>query len=480
VGTIKNPKRFSEQFGVPPKTLKSLGALDPVLNADTRLFIDPLLLQKSAQPEMREAWTDWDRHFGKLVALLQHAQDPSDPAWRAADKLLSFKEFKGTCLGYGSGSIRGSALPRTKRASIMKTARRIVELGILDPELFALIPLLEEGVGPDSISDMTSHVISYRLAQFTGRVLAGCNVPQLVFAFGEQKISLPVNPYESTTRAPVPVVLVPRDVLKDLPVALDRDDISRVVAENESLRARINATIGDALRRYSSKKKHELKAVVLNNREAFETLLAIFKAAPKSPYNLDVDPDGRVKWLDIGKRIATDFPVQLTLQTSDAEGVRQVVEQIMGNYKQVIEDQGIWKLLYETTGKPLHEHVAQKVFFVMADAYCKANNLDITPEANSGNGPVDFKLSRGYSTRVVVELKLSTNSKLSHGYSEQLQIYKRAERTDTGFLVVLDVGKGTKQLDRLLKLESQARINGEHHSPVTVIDAKPKKSASVR
>ena len=146
--------------------------------------------------------------------------------------------------------------------------------------------------------------------------------------------------------------------------------------------------------------------------------------------------------------------------------------------KNVIENQGVWKLLYDHVDKPLHEGVSQKIFFVAADAHCRANNIDITPEANSGAGPVDFKLSTGYHNRAVVELKLSTNSRILHGYTEQLEAYKRGERTDAGYLVILDVGGSSKQIDRVLKLEAAARAANTPHSPVTVIDATRKKSAS--
>src|SRR3981189_2601798 len=44
---IVNPKLFSQQFGVPKADIDNAGFLDPLLNADTKLFIDPLLLRKA-------------------------------------------------------------------------------------------------------------------------------------------------------------------------------------------------------------------------------------------------------------------------------------------------------------------------------------------------------------------------------------------------------------------------------------------------
>ncbi len=87
-----------------------------------------------------------------------------------------------------------------------------------------------------------------------------------------------------------------------------------------------------------------------------------------------------------------------------------------------------WKSLWYKN-KRLPEKYAQRLFFAVAYNYCKVNNLDITLEADSGTGPVDFKLSTGFDSRVLVEVKLSSNGKLVAGYQKQLESYKAAEET---------------------------------------------------
>jgi len=373
-------------------------------------------------------------------------------------------------------------LPQDVRHRILGTARRIVELGVRDPELFTLIPLLEEGVGPDSISDMTSHVIASRLAEFTQRVLQDVEIVREKFVIGGSDFQLPVNPFALDRGSSLPVVLVPLDVLRDLPVASNWNDIGRVSAENAALRNRINVAIGDIWARHSKQKKEELRESVLSSREAFDALLEALREMPRNAYDLDIDPAGRSNWLELGRQIAQRFPYQLALTKPDIGGLRQVVESIIERYQYLIENQGVWKLLYGPSGKPLHEGASQKVFFVTADSYCHASNIDVTPEANSGSGPVDFKLSRGYDARIVVELKLSTNPRLRHGYQTQLDAYMRGERTDVGYFVVLHVtsGRKSKQLDDILNLEAGARSAGQPHSPISVIDARPRASASRR
>jgi hypothetical protein len=74
----------------------------------------------------------------------------------------------------------------------------------------------------------------------------------------------------------------------------------------------------------------------------------------------------------------------------------------------------------------------QRLFFAVAYSYCDANNIDLSPECDAGSGQVDFKFSKGFDARVVVEIKLSTNPKVIAGYSMQLQTYMKAEETDRG------------------------------------------------
>jgi hypothetical protein len=52
-----------------------------------------------------------------------------------------------------------------------------VDLGITDPDLFILIPLLEEGVGPDLISNLTTNVIAAELGALTEVICKTLGIP---------------------------------------------------------------------------------------------------------------------------------------------------------------------------------------------------------------------------------------------------------------------------------------------------------------
>ena len=172
MGKIKNPVMFSEHFKVAPEAMARAGVLDSTLNADTRLFIDPLLLERSRHEEIAvDARRSYEEHYSKVIKFLNRSTRPNDVAWRSALHLLTFPEIEWTCLGYGVASISGSGSGAIMTQQYIATAREIVALGVEDPDLFAAMALFEEGVGADRISDMTTNVIFGDLLRFNERVL---------------------------------------------------------------------------------------------------------------------------------------------------------------------------------------------------------------------------------------------------------------------------------------------------------------------
>ncbi len=167
MGTIKSPLRFSEYFEISESVLTEAGVLNPTLNIDTKLFIDPLLVPHSRHPEISGTARDtYVHHFSQVVRLLSVSSRQDDVAWRNARRLMEFPEIKWTCLGYGANSVSGSGSGVFITNGIMSTAKEIVDLGVQDPDLFVALGVFEEGIGPDRISDMTTNVIFPGLLEF--------------------------------------------------------------------------------------------------------------------------------------------------------------------------------------------------------------------------------------------------------------------------------------------------------------------------
>lgn len=475
----KNPVNVSRHFKVSPKDLDRVGVINATLAIDTKLFIDPLLLPKSKHAEMNgSAVRQYHDHFAKIISLLQASKSEGDVSWRGAKRLFQFPEVQGTCLGYGAGSIHGSGFGEKLTYRILKVAKEIVDVGVTNPDLFTALSLFESDIGPDRISDMTTNVVFDALAEFNQRAIKELGLNGAQFYIRGKSRTFLKNPFE---KKETPVILVPKDVLRDLPTASDWDGVASAARENEDLRGRINQDIGEIWAKKTKRDKEKLKAQALNSKEAFEALLDAIKATNAKPYDVELDPDGVLIWAEKGIEFATQNPLtfkQKKVQTVD--DVYAVVKEIVDQFRHLVEKSGLNKDLYAAKKKPRHESTAQRIFFAVAHSYCKANNVDISPEIDTGNGKVDFKFSKGFNKRVLVEIKLSTNSKVKSGYTAQLEEYKAAQATMRAIYLVIDVGGMGKKDKELVKIRNQESAKGNPLSDLEFVDGTIKESASKR
>jgi hypothetical protein len=477
---VKNPKTLTGYFNIDRRTLNRLGVLDPTLAVDTRLFIDPLLFQYSRHSEIsKNAIKQYRDHFETVIKFLAATRKLEDVAWRTARRLLEFHEIRGTCLGYGAASIQGSGFGPDLTDRVLRVGKEIVDLGVRDPDLFAAMALFEEKIGPDRISDMATNVARKALMAFNQRILQKLGLKGEEFEIQGSTGFFLRNPFQERR---TPIVLVPTDILRKLPIARDWDGVADAASKNAALRRRVNEHIAHIWAAKTRRDKRELPQAVMATGEAFQTLLDAIHAVPKDAYRVDQDPDGLIKWAHVGRDFASGFPLDLTAfaRLNRADDVNAVVKTIIEKFQQLVERNGLNKELYKEDGRPRHESTAQRLFFAIAHSYCEANNLDISPEVDSGNGQVDFKMSRGFNLRVLVEIKLSTNPKTVSGYRHQLETYKASEQTMRAFYVVIDVGGMGKKDERLVRIKNEAARRGEPLSELVFIDGTLKESASKR
>ena len=365
-------------------------------------------------------------------------------------------------------------------ARIVRTAKEIIELGVEDPILFVAMALFEEGFGPDHISDMTVNVILADLLRFNHRVLKDLGTPLKSHSIqlrngSTYQASLPTNTY---VRGGAPIVLVPTDILRDLPIAKDWDGVAAAASRNATIRNEVNTQIARIWQRKTLRDKAELRRWALSDRQAFETLLEIIHGVTPTPYDVINDPTGEIFWRRLATDIADKEPFRLIVPPRfDHEGLTNVVKQIIEQFGFLIEKRRYSEELYYKDN-PRPERAAQRLFFAVAYAYCKANNLDITPEADTGNGPVDFKVSRGFTGRVLVEIKLSTNKNLVKGYLRQLAAYEAGEEAAKGFYLVIDVGGMGQKAESLISHRNVLAQQGKATSEIVFIDGTRKPAAS--
>lgn len=178
--------------------------------------------------------------------------------------------------------------------------------------------------------------------------------------------------------------------------------------------------------------------------------------------------------------IAVNNPLNLVKysgRTLNKEDVKRLVTEIILHFKDLIENKGLWKILWSNNDLHHNEKHAQAMFFAVAHTYCVVNNLDISPEPNSGNGSVDFKFSCGFDAKLLVEIKLSTN-KILRGYEKQLELYKKAEGTDAAMYLIIDVGGLGGKLSKLEDSRKEFLESNATASEIFYVDGNRKLSAS--
>lgn len=465
-------KRLSEALGVSAEDLAKQGVLDTFLDVDSQFHIDPVLVKSSAAPELAGAYSRLTEYF-KSILLLASKTQGGDVLERGAVAMLTFKEIDLAGLGFARESKRGRAFSPKLARQVFETARAIIRAGIEDPAIFELIGVFEEKIGADLISDMVLHVIIDDMVEFNRRVAENLKLKTCDVRFAGKRRTVPCTPDKNE-----PVLLLPSDILCPLPVATCWDDIDTVATYNEELRDRVNKLVGATWRDATRKiHKRDLKAMLLKDPELLKDLLTRYKGKPGIKYDFERDPLGEFIWADAAKDATSKNPLALQKPTSHDQVV-EVVRQICRRFKQFIEHNALNLLLYDDQGNPRPERFSQLLFFGVADCYCDANNLDLSREPNAGRGPVDFKVSAGYHSRVTVEIKLTTNKKLLSGFSNQLPAYNAAEKTFHSVLLVVDVGGSPRKLKLLDKVKADAIATGQRVPEIFVVDGHIKPSAS--
>jgi hypothetical protein len=471
---IFSPILFSQQFGIDPQVMYDKGLFDPILNIDTKLFIDPILLEKSEYELIKNQAAPEFRIFCEnILSLLEESKVKDDFAYRSAKKLIPVKEIEGTCLGYGTNSISGRSISSQSMDKIIYTASEIVKIGIKKPELFILLPLFEKGIGADTISDITTSAIHKSLFEFTLSVAKELSIKTKKCVYEGDTIEIIQNPLR---RKISPILLLPQDILRKLPFASTWDEILDAANANINLRAKINHYISQVWKAKTKKEKERQLAHLMKNENGINTLIEIINKSKIAPYDFERDKEGMMFPQRMADIISQN-PLIISSGNKTKNDLQKVVKEIIKQFKFLIETKGANTLLWKEKSVPNIEKTTQKIFLLVAYNYCKANNIDINPEMDTGSGYVDFKFSIGFSKKLVVEIKHSYNENVINGYSEQLKLYKKAEETAYGYYVIVDLGRMGKKYEKLIEMYHN---DPKKRAEIIYIDGRIKPSASKR
>lgn len=446
------------------------GVFEPVIDRDSHFFINLQRLRHTKVPEFRDSLQLINAHFEIIIKMLLQAEAKDckkDNFYKNTFEYFKFNEVNGICLGF-SKSITGAGFGSKLSAEVVSTAFDIVKAGIDDPEFFQLMPLFQENVGPDRLSDMIATILLERIKAYTLRINAELGINQNNFPQHQFRNGFLINKFKGCE-----LLLLPRDILHKLPVAECWEDIDTVIRENQAIRNELNKEVLDGWAKYSSSmKKSYLRRLIFQEPDKFKRVIHAYKEEVLDEINISDDGDYYIDF--VGKEFNKNdinWISSIAAPKNSLISSREIIE----IFQDWVENNKGWEVIQGFKSHKKEKGI-QSLIHLSCKNYIKTNNLDASFEVNMGRGPADIKFSRG-NDKTIIEVKLSSNTQYMHGYKTQIEEYAKAEGTKNRIYVLIDVGNPGR-VKKLEECHEEDLFMGKDVPDLVIIDAKPKDAAS--
>lgn len=456
---------------------------DPDLTVDTRLFLDPFLLLK-AGATWSKAHDVLVAHFAHCYRLVARARGQQSLSAKAAHRLLTFPEPYEFGLGYTAASTRGSGGGSRQALTIADGIAVAVAAGLDEPDHIEEIGILNEGFGADRISDAALNVLKPQFIRYTQAIARRHELPVQPHKIRNAGADLDaarwfadVFDLPTNTETGDPVLLVPRKLLRDLPTLNAEDWFQSDV--NEEIRTYLNIKVGRTIPKTEIVKlarKHPEQVRAWARAQTSRTDL--------KGYDFGEDPRGVVKYDTATVEYAQAHPLENLHAPSSQQELSRLLSEVLGHFKNFIENGGGWKLLWNSDRTEKHEDAAQLLFMGMAREYLRLFGVEVDREVELGRGPVDFKVSAGRNIRLLIEVKKAHTGTFWNGLHDQLPSYLASDATDQGWLVAIryrDTKSTTERLRRLpAEVKGAAERTGKQLHYIAIDGRRPASASRIR
>ena len=440
---------FSDYFKIDKKCLDEYGALDVSLEQDLPLFVDPFLLYASDKSE-------YNLLHGEIIKYLSFlcGFSISDTDLTRLKYYYCFTEIKQNWLGFTYDGNKGSGLNIDFAKKLYKALHGVFsdfgcEVGSISPHLEKLV-ILEPGVGKDKISDFTTNLIIDYLARYTERFAKEFIDPTLckkhrikrAFFNYEEKLWEPREYYLPTFGGDY-VLLTPKDFLARDNTWINKEDLCDrgldyyvAAANNAEQRLVLNEHLRQQLKEYYQKPTKALaKKIIPGVVSANPFLLDLYiKEKEEDWFNAKKQSAFSIKQIEEIKKLIRRIETSLEVRDSFANTYEEA-HYFSKLFKDYIENNDGYRVInHHDLEKPCREQIVQDYF---GSVLHTSRNSQIDREVNNGRGPVDFKMSRGKIDSTLIELKLARNTHLKKNLENQLDIYKKANGTEHGIVIIV-------------------------------------------
>lgn len=450
---------------------------DISLDRDTCLFIDPMLVFQTDKSDFINCAGKikgfFNEAFKRVAVLKGTSKIVTD---QKLQKMLEFREPKELCLGFTQYGSSGSGIGKDFSEKIRNAMVELLELGLEEfGEYLSPFEMFVEGIGADRIGDIMGNLMKEDLIKYTQKICKKRNIPMKKFMIDNirydnnlgwirNKVDLPFKPHNKK-----PIILVPKDFLITITTShLDREDFLEYILHIENSELRKQAT---RLFTMDLSKKSLREAIRRDPHLTKELLTNYMRKREKEkakPYDFRNDPE-----------LINELPKLIESLSNRVKGVEvdsftfddllKFTNKVIEEFKFQVESNEGYRVLFDDKGNPRKERISQILFWNIASTICRGTGglIDINPESQTGRGPVDFKFSRGYNKRIIIELKLAKSKAIYDGMQKQLTEYLKSDEVDMGFYVVIktlprDHARVAELIDRYekkLELPNKKQIN---------------------
>lgn len=449
---------------------------DPILIADTELFVDPFSVFDEKEGIFADSFNKIMRFFNEGFKLAAACPNRQGVFYKKLESMMTFPEVNEIGLGY-SDSNAGSGASKWFRDQIIGSIYGSIARGFQEFRHFEEIGIFEKGIGCDRISDITCNILKEEIILYTQDICRKHNIPltpvkmkKIRFDFNHLRwidgvIDLPYNDVKNRG-----ILLIPKRFLNDLPT-INSDGFKDYIWDNK------NETLRNDLN-YSIKADFD-KEAIMDIARRYPQWVKEYEDKEEDkgykPYDLGKDKKGVYSW---ASDEVQEYIKNHLFQFSDSETFSECIFGICDSFKKFIENEKGYTLLWnDDSKKPKPESALQTLMFGFTKSYGTLLNIDITRESNAGSGPVDFKYSQGYHKRVLIETKLVSNSKYWNGLTRQLPKYMLAEGIEKGIFIL--VAFTADEFNKANDLKSQAEsLELPYEISVMVVDATTEKPSA--
>lgn len=370
---------------------------------------------------------------------------------------MHFPEYQYTCIGYSSGNTEGRGSGIEFNDKIFQSAKEIVELAQGDPEIFLLLPLLEEGIAGDRISDMVQNIIDDEICRYTVDIMAQIGLQgNLSYETRNYKRYLLLqNPFSKQ-----PIKLLSKDILSNLPVA---DNVGSVVHElaefNERLRTIVSRDIGHIwLETTKSAQKEMLLKELKTNKSFFIETLKALKDYNFEHYDLEKDYEGLYKWLaDTAHFTHFELSKEMRVCLDTIDALLSSVIGIISHFKNLIENSGVWKIFWVTHRlqyRHVREYYSQMIFYTVCSAWLTSQDSNIKITLLQDKNPIRLKLNISDKCSLILHIKHANNASLLKGYTDTLEQGRALNNEKYLFLILNFEQQTSAQLKTIRVIEN--------------------------